>query len=229
MKSNWKKEKAIQLRLEGRSYGQIMKKINISSKGTLSYWFKDIELTPEAERKLSDNIAKAKKRGLLAFNNKRTQIIRKQNQDITQKSQQQIRPLSKYELLLVGAALYWGEGCKKHPKRGYPYISFANSDPDMVKIFMRFLREGLNIPSNKIKAGVIVHPNVNIDQCKEYWASITSLPAQELWVSVNISSASQRKRHKNSLPYGTVQVRVHNRLPFFQVQGYINSIAASKN
>ena len=41
-----------------------------------------------------------------------------------------IGQLTKRELLLVGASLYWAEGNKKQR-----VAVFANSDPDMIKIF----------------------------------------------------------------------------------------------
>src|SRR3989338_6377591 len=116
------REQAIILRLEGKSYGQILKLLNISSKGTLSGWFKHVVLTSEARRKLERNISLATKRGLLVFNEKRSKQIEKDNAVARAAGRNLIGPLTSRELLLIGAALYWGEGTKS---KIYPVLTFT--------------------------------------------------------------------------------------------------------
>ena len=58
----------------------------------------------------------------------------------------EIKKLSKQDLLLLGASLYWAEGYKKAiikngQERSYHAISFSNSDPAMIKIFIEFLKK----------------------------------------------------------------------------------------
>jgi hypothetical protein len=60
-----KKIRAIKLRLQGKSYGEIMKIMDLPSKGTLSIWFKDLHLSSLARNKLSANLLLAQKGGFL--------------------------------------------------------------------------------------------------------------------------------------------------------------------
>lgn len=163
---NPKRAKAIRLRIQGKSYGEIQKILNIKSKGTLSYWFKDIKLSTTAKRKLQRNIDTARKRGLFKFNKKRTQRVEKEN-DVEYKSGMgTIHKLSEYELLLIGAALYWGEGTKVQGSGSYQ-VELSNSDPDLIAIFMRFLREILKVPDKMIRGRIQIHPNVSENNAKK--------------------------------------------------------------
>jgi len=158
-------------------------------------------------------------------NEKRTKRIKAENAQIHRQAIKEIPRLSKTELMLVGAALYWGEGANKIPERGYQSVAFTNSNPQMIKIFLRYVREVLQISDEKMKPGVIVHPNINPEDAKEYWAKVTNLAKEKFWFSIGVSRASKRKMPINSLPYGTAHLRVYDRKLFYRVQGQIAGIA----
>ena len=221
-----KKLKAIQLRLGGRSYGEIQKSLDISSKGTLSYWFKNLILPLRARKRLKAKILDAKKRGLFKFNKERTLSIIKENQRILAESQGKIPKFSQTNLLILGTALYWGEGTTRVKQRGYQVVSFSNSDPEMIKIFMIYLRKILGIPENKIKPGIHIYPNLNPEKVKKFWSSITKLPKEKFYIFQNVSRASKFIRPKNFLPYGTLNIRVNDRRLFNKIKGYIAGISA---
>src|SRR5580693_2280277 len=53
----------------------------------------------------------------------------------------QIGVLSKREILIAGAIAYWCEGAKSKPYRRQERVVFINSDPGLIKFFLRFLDE----------------------------------------------------------------------------------------
>lgn len=220
-----KRIKATKLRLQGKSYGEIMKTLNISSKGTLSYWFRDLELSTTAKRRLQRTIGLSYQRGLFAFNEKRTKTILAENKSIFLQASKEIPKLSQKELLVVGAALYWAEGVNREAARGYRLPSFTNSDPKMVKIFMRYLRDILQVSDDRVKPGVIIYPNLDREKAKGFWADITNLPESTFWSSVAVSKTSKLRKPSNYLPYGTVHLRVNSRKLFYKIQGHIDGIA----
>lgn len=75
------KAEAKKLRLEGYSYTQIRRTLGLKSKGTLSLWLKDLELTAEAEQKLKSNQHLAEARGLKDSNRARSLRIREENHE----------------------------------------------------------------------------------------------------------------------------------------------------
>ncbi|MDO8505809.1 MAG: hypothetical protein Q7S48_04515 [bacterium] len=218
------KEQAIALRVQGKSYNEIRKILNISSKGTLSYWFKDFQLPPEAKKRLAHKMWLAKKRGLLQFNKDRTKAVLIENKLAQENGKAEIGTLSRRELLLIGAALYWGEGAKsERDKRNnsIAQLALSNSDPRMISLYMRFVREILAVPEERIRAGIQVHPNLSVDEAKNFWANITKLPLDRFFITYQISSASKLKRPKRFLPYGTISIRVNKRVLFYKMKGYI--------
>lgn len=201
-----------------------MKRLKLSSKGTLSYWFRDLELSATAKNRLKSNTILAYRRGLFAFNVRRTKSIRTENKIIVHQASNEVLALSKKELLIIGAALYWAEGTKNISSKNYPTARFSNSDPTMVRVFMRYLREILRISDNRIKPGIIVHPNTDPEKARSFWARVTHLSADSFWISVAVSRASKKRRPVHSLPYGTIQLRVNSRQVFFRIRGHISGM-----
>ncbi len=219
-----KKQKAIELRLKGKSYGEILKILNIPSKGTLSVWLKDIPLTPEAKKRLENNMRVAYTRGLFSFNKKRTKNIIIENQMVFSNATKAINKISKNELLLVGTALYWGEGTTREKSRGYQRISFSNSDPDMVKIFMRYLREILEVSDEKMRPYVHIHKNIKPNIAIKFWSEIAELPKKSFYTYDAVSKSGKFKHPANFLPYGTFNIRATDRRLFYTIKGYINGL-----
>lgn len=223
----FEKQQAIKLRIQGKSYNEIRKILNIPSKGTLSYWFRDLKLPLSAITKLANKIKMANERGLFQYNRDRTEAIQLENTKECNFGKMQIGKISKRELLLIGAALYWGEGQKSERVRNVCTVGLANSDPKLIGLYLRFVREVLEIDDRKIRPSILVHHNVNITQAKKFWSVITGLPMEQFNISFQISRASKFKRPKRLLPYGTVDIRIHRRPLFHRVKGYISGLAAN--
>ncbi|MBI2122471.1 MAG: hypothetical protein HYT98_05160 [Candidatus Sungbacteria bacterium] len=219
----FKKRQAITLRLRGKSYNEIRKILNIPSKGTLSYWFRNFTLTPATRKRLAHNMALAQKRGLLQFNQDRTKSILEENKKIRMDAIKEIGVLSPRELLLIGVALYWGEGTKSENNNS-PAVILTNSDPRLIAVYIRFVREVLNVAEEKIKAGIQIHPHINQKSARHFWSKITKLPENRFFIIKQVSRASKFKRPKRSLPYGTISIRVHKRILFHKIKGYIDGL-----
>lgn len=217
------KERATQLRLAGKSYNEIKNTLNLPSKGTLSFWFKDLILTPQAKKLLASNIQKATERGLTDFNRKRSARIIKENDYARQSGLRQIKRLTNRELMLIGAALYWGEGTKYHKERTAALV-FTNSDAVMVRLYMRFIRKIFKISEERIRAGIQIHDNVDEMLARQYWAHVMGVPIDRFYITHQASKASLKKRNPRTLPYGTVSIRVHYREIFYTVMGMIDGL-----
>ena len=78
--------------------------------------------------------------------------------------------------------LYWGEGAKS-PKT---QVCFSNSDPAMVKLFIRFLRNYFDIqPADiRISCHLFADHLERQRQVERYWLDVAGLPSQSLRKSV---------------------------------------------
>ena len=219
------KDSAIKLRQSGKSYGYIMKALNICSKGTISYWLKDVILTKESKKLLSKNSESAYRRGLYNANKERQEKTKSENIEYLSLGRDKINHINIHNLAVLGAALYWGEGTKSEPKNtSYRMLSFANSDPLMVSVFMKFLRKVLIVPEDKIRGGIHIYPSINKDGAKTFWSKITKIPEDRFYIVEQISKASKSKRPINLLPFGTVVIRISGRKYFYIIKGMIDKI-----
>ena len=221
------KERAINLRLSGQSYSQIQKTLGLKSKGTLSLWFKDLVLTKKAKSLLERNNKLAHDRGLFIFNEKRTKSITLENEDYVKEGSKMIGQLSQNSLLLIGIILYWAEGTKS--EKSNTCLSFSNSDPVMIASFVKFLIYFLDIKKEKIRGGIHLYPDTNINQAKKYWSKITSLPENKFYIITQVSLSSQGKRPYNKLPHGTAVIRAGGRKHFYLMKGMIEGIKEKLN
>ena len=216
------KKKAVFLRKNGESYNNIRKILNLKSKGTLSHWFKTIKLSKKSLELLHKNNKLAHERGLFTANKNRRIRIDAENKKAYIEGQSCIQSISKKELLIIGAVLYWGEGTKS--ERSVVSLNFSNSDPLMILVYIRFLREILKISEEKIRAGIHIYPSISVEKAKKFWSKITKLPEDRFYIITQVSRASQNKRPFNILPHGTIAIKVNNRQQFYKVKGMIKGI-----
>lgn len=107
-------------------------------------------------------------------------------------------------LRIAGIMLYWAEGSKKGKE-----VSFANSDPQMIKIFLKFLRQICGVGESRLRIHVYAYSYQNIDEVKEYWHKVTKVPLAQFpkpYVRKGNPNLSGRK-----LPYGLIQIRYNDK------------------
>jgi len=113
MHSSSTRELALKLRLRGKSYNEICQ-IMAVSKSTLHAWLFEVQLSKDAQKRLSQRVRSGALKGLLKRNNLQTHKARQRAQENRKIGKKMIPQLSKENLLVTGAALYWGEGYKKN-------------------------------------------------------------------------------------------------------------------
>ncbi len=204
-----------------------MKELKIPSKGTLSYWFKNIKLTRKEKYRLINNQKLAQERGLTEANKRRTQRIYKENQEAYKDGYNFTGRLSKKELFLIGAALYWAEGTKKQDNLTTEIVEFSNSDPDMIKLYMKFIRVILKPDEERIRAGIYIHDHVNEKEARNFWSKTTKLPSDRFFIVNSLSGSSKLKRPCRRLPHGTLKITISNRLFFYKIKGLIDALATA--
>lgn len=228
--TNKVRNEAFKLRRLGQSYNEINKKLGIP-KSTLSGWFANMSLSELAIKRLE-----ARKRAgtavLIKRNKAQTHLARKRASLIRSISKTELdaHVLTKEDLLLVGLSLYWGEGYKRIKRKdgreiyNHP-IQLTNSDPVLARAFVRFLNEVMDIPLEKIKMSLRLYDHINKEAALKYWLKQTGLP-RSCYLSTTklISVASQRKKPYNSLPFGTVELRINDTERFHRLMGWLDGL-----
>jgi len=221
---NEKGRHIIALRRKGKTYGEIEKILGLP-KSTVAWWLRGIKLPKSIERQILERARKKWSKSITDYNKIYAQIrseeAAKVREDIKKKASKEIKTLTQKDLKLVGSALYWAEGSTKNRNS----LRFANSNPMMIEVIMRFFREICNITNKEIKARIHLYPQTNQIKAISYWRRITNLPKKNFQKSqIQISRASKRKRPINTLPYGTLHLTVCSTKKACIVKGWIRGI-----
>jgi hypothetical protein len=70
------------------------------------------------------------------------------------------------ELMGLGLGLYWGEGTKANKNS----VRLGNTDPALVKIFIKFLRDICGIDEKKLRFGLQIFSDMNPTEALNFWA-----------------------------------------------------------
>ena len=202
------KEKAIKLRKRGFSYSEILKEIPVA-KSTLSLWLRNVGLAKEQKQRLTERRLDAALRGAKVKKNQRLAITK----EIKEKAKGEIGKLSKRELWLIGTALYWAEGSKQKDHNVSQVVKFSNSDPIMIKVFLRWLQDVCKIPKSEISFRIALHKNTKnrLNKVQKYWANITSFSTSNFqkidWKKHQVNT---KRRNIGEKYFGLLNVYVRN-------------------
>lgn len=212
------REKARQLRWEGKSLNEIVELLSVA-KSTLSGWVRDIELTPEQVEALKQN------QRLYGAQNKGAGANRKKARDERQSYHELGREHARNgsRLHLTGCMLYWAEGAKK---RNVTY--FVSSDPNMMLIFMRFLREEMGVIDDICRIHIHCHTynSSEIRRIERYWLDLLQLPDSCLR-KTQIKQGSNTR--KNVLENGVCGLAVYSTELTHRIYGAIQEYGGFDN
>lgn len=170
------RELAVQMRLAGKSYRQILETLPLPvAKSSLSLWLRDIPLTEEQRGVLALRQWEAVSRRAQSV---RAQRVRRQKATIST-AREQIQSLAESELFVAGLVAYWAEGSKAKPWRaGGESLTFINSDPDMIRLFLAWL-DLLGIGRERLICRLSIHESADLAEATSYWSDLTGVPAAE--------------------------------------------------
>jgi predicted transcriptional regulator len=163
------REKARELRTKGLSYNEIVAQLGVS-KSSVSLWVRDIPCP---------------KRFRYVHNERRLEGLRKYNEARaaertaeTEAAAAEIGELTERELLIAGAIAYWCEGTKSKPYRHADRVVFMNSDPGLIRFFLRFL-EAAGVDRDDLILRVCIHENADAEAAQRFWVEVTGVsPSQ---------------------------------------------------
>jgi len=213
------RQKARELRRrEGLPIKMIARQLNVAP-SSVSVWVRDIALTPEQQETLR-MMNPAYNRQLSG----RTVLVERRRAERLA-AQNEGRRLAKdgEPLHAAGCMLYWAEGAKSRN-----VVRFSNSDPEMVRLFVRFLRTYFDVADEHVRVTCYLFAD-HVERQKEveqFWLDTLELPRSSLCKSiVNVYSKHSQKKRRNKLPYGTCRVAVSRTAVVQSIYGAIQEYA----
>ena len=196
------KESAFALRKRGYSYNFIHKKLNLPI-STLSDWFSSIRWSQVIKRGLTRRAFEKVYPQLRAMSKARSIMWEKWRERARKEAATDFKKLSLDPLFISGVMIYWGEG-DKNPKNP---VRISNTDPRMLKIFVKFLTICCRVSKDKIKGYVIIYPDLKEETCRVYWSQKMDISISNFYKTQHIIGRHKTKR----LGYGIGVVSVGSR------------------
>jgi transcriptional regulator with XRE-family HTH domain len=202
-------------REEGRSVKELAALLGVS-RSSISLWVRDIELTDEQRANLRRRMGGR-------IDGPRVNVVRALER---RREEQRLgrRAARKGDVMhAAGCMLYWAEGSRERNA-----VKFTNSDPEMLRFFVRFLRLSFNVSDEKVSVTCNLFAD-HLDRQREiedFWLDKLGLPRSCLRLStVNRYSKYSQKKRRNKLPYGTCRVSIYDTRLSQHIYGAIQEYA----
>ena len=197
--------KAHELRRKTWSVAEIAKKLKIS-KSSASLWCREVQLTSKQKSQIKERMIRAGHAGRLLGAEKNRQKKLATIAEYERTGETETSHLTQKEFLLIGAALYWGEGSK------VGQLSFVNSDKDMILFIYHWFQFAIGVKKQDFMPRIYINDQ-HIYRKKiieKYWSTILDIPSAQFRSTVFIKR-SQRKQYANHLNYyGLLSLRIRN-------------------
>ena len=136
--------------------------------------------------------------------------------------------LEEEKLKIAGIMLYWAEGAKiSLTTAGSKLVDFANSDPKMVELFLKFLREICGVDEKRLRIYLYCYANQDISKLKRYWHKITKIPFSQFTKPYVRQDFDPKKSGK--MKYGLVHVRYSDKKLLLQIEKWVKQYLEEYN
>lgn len=198
MKRWARRELAIELRGFGLSYNEIAAIVPVS-RGTLSLWCRDVVMSAEQSARLREKRPQLEVRRAVGARRRRATAER--TTALKEHARMEARALRSDSFWVAGVIAYWCEGGKRVNE-----IRFANSDPDLVTLFIAWSRRYLDVAVEDFGAKLHLHTGQDESERKNYWSDLTGIPAWRFGKTYIKQEGTGHR--KNVLYQGTITIRI---------------------
>ena len=162
--------KARELRLQGLDYNRIAAELGVS-KGSVSLWVRDL---PRPESLSYEECRRRAAEGVRRYWAAERPIREAQREAARVAAAAQIGALNDREILIAGAIAYWCEGAKNKPYRRGDQVILMNSDPALIRFYLRFLAVA-GIEPDRLRCRVQIHESADAEAAQQFWLEVTGL------------------------------------------------------
>lgn len=203
------RERARELRAQAWTLQQIADELGVA-KGSVSVWVRDVEFTPKPR-----NRGTAHQRPHPLHLAKLAEMERAR-----QDAAALIGVVSERDLLMFALALYAGEGSKRDGS-----VVFANSDPVLVLVFLRWLREQFEIDESRLRLRLYLHDDLDLAAARQHWTTVTGIPLEQFNQPYRAPANATRRGNRHE--FGCVSVVVHSKALHRRVMALIEAVTST--
>ena len=116
-----------------------------------------------------------------------------------------IDTLEKARLSGMGLGLYWGEGTKANKYA----VRLGNSDPKLIKMFMRFLIELYQVDKTHLRFGLQVFSDLSPEASLRYWIEELDVDKSQFY-KIHITPSGSLGTYRQKSKHGVLTVQSTN-------------------
>lgn len=196
----WKeRERARELRAQSWTMPDIAAELGVS-RSSVSLWVRDVEFVPNPRRTRTQT----------GHTNKLRLRKLAEIEQLDCDGIEQIAQLSEREFLLVGVALYVGEGFKRDGQ-----VGMANTDPSVLRFFVTWLRRCFDIDETRLRVRLYLHEGLDLEAAEQFWSDLLEIPHCQFRRPYRAAADPTRRhaKHLNGCPgVSYCDARLHRRV-----------------
>jgi len=213
--------RARQLREDGLDYEEIAGALGVS-KGSVSLWVRDM---PRPARLRYEETRKRAAEGARRYWAAERPAREARREAARTAAAAEIGTLSQREILIAGAIAYWCEGSKSKPHRPAERVIFINSDPGLIKLFLRFL-QAAGIEFVQLRFRLHIHETADVAAAQQFWMGITGAEWAQFYKTTLKRHNPQTVRKNIGADYhGCLIVSVKQSADLYRrIEGWVRSV-----
>ncbi|GGT34033.1 hypothetical protein GCM10010207_37530 [Streptomyces atratus] len=162
------RQQARELRLRGMTYDQIQVQLGCS-KSSISLWVRDL---PKPARSRAP-VEQARLAGRLRWDHELA-MRDVERQQTKADAKGEVGIMTNRELFVAGVVLYWAEGTKDKTYDRRETVTFVNSDPDVIHVYLAWLSL-LGIEPERLRYRLMIHETADVEAAKQFWADLVGV------------------------------------------------------
>ena len=213
--------RARELRSQGLDYEEIVAALGVS-KSSVSLWVRDM---PRPPRLSYEETRKRAAEGARRYWAAERPAREARREAMRAAAAAEIGVMSPREILIAGSVAYWCEGAKSKPYRLAERVVFINSDPDLIKFFLRFL-SAAGVESTQLGFRVHIHESADIVAAECFWLGVTGAePAQFLRTTLKRHNPRTVRKNVGADYHGCLIVLVRQGAELYRrIEGWVRAV-----
>lgn len=122
------------------------------------------------------------------------------------------------ELAAIGAMLYWGEGYKGSIEKPADTVDFANSDPQMISVFLNFLRTVYRPDEKRFRIYLYCYSDQDVGELIDFWTGRTGIPRSQV---IKPYVRSDFREGGRKMRYGLIHIRYSDKKLLLDIKDMI--------
>jgi transcriptional regulator with XRE-family HTH domain len=216
--------KARELREQGIDYEEIAAALGVA-KSSVSLWVRDL---PRPARLSYAECRKRSAEGAQRYWAAERPVREARRAAERAAAAAQIGDLTDRELLIADAIAYWCEGTKSKPHRRSDRVIFTNSDPSLVRFFLRFL-EATGTTAENLAFRVYIHESADARSAELFWLKVTGAqPEQFLSPALKRHNPKTVRKNVGEDYHGCLRIEVRRGSGLYRkIEGWAEAIMSA--